>query len=199
MRGVIISSSKGRSFLDGANLQEILTDATPQVIRLVVQRYQDALAALAKAPFPVVALLDGQTALGGGFELLLWSCDHVFCGPGCRVGLPEVNVGLFPAGGGTQTLRRVVGFRTAVEMITSARVSPAEDFAQTGLFTVCPSGELKSRAMDWLLDHQGIVNRNYDPNYKEPDPISEEEKQQTLNKARFRYTQSVPAISPCGH
>lgn len=190
-RGVMIVSAKKTSFLDGANLQEIMQDATPQMIRIVVTRYQDALVALAKAPFPVVAALDGQSALGGGFELLLWACDHVFAAPGSRMGLPEVNVGLFPAGGGTQTLPKVVGFKTAVEMITQARISPAETLASTGFVTICPPGEVRGPAVAWLLEHHHIVNRNYDPNYRDPDPISGEDKQKIIDRARIRY-----AISP---
>lgn len=186
--GMMITSGKRKSFLDGANLQEIMTDATPQLLRMVVQRYQDALAALAKSPFPVVAVLDNQTALGGGFELLLWACDHVFCTSGSRMGLPEVSVGLFPAGGGTQTLKRVVGFEAAVDMILAGRVSSSETFAETGVVTVGSSAELKERALSWLADHQGIINRNYDPKYEEPKPLSDEEKQRVINKARFRYT-----------
>ncbi len=189
-RGVLLVSGKRRSFLDGANLREIIQDATPQMIRSVIQRAQDALAALAQSPFPVVACLDRQTALGGGFELLLWACDQVFASPGSRMGLPEVNVGLFPAGGGTQTLKRVVGFTAAVEMIMSARVSPAEDFADTPLVTICPSEELRPRAIAWLEHHQGFINRNYDRDYEEPAGLSAEEKQQAINKARVRYTVS---------
>lgn len=186
--GVIFTSGKKRSFLDGANLQEILTDATPQMIRSVSRRYQEALATFAAAPFPVVAILDGHTALGGGFELLLLACDHVFAAPGSKMGLPETNVGLFPAGGGTQTLRKVVGFKTAVDMIMQARVSPAESFAETGFVTITPSEELEERVRAWLSEHRGIVNRNYDPDYTDPDVRPPEEMQRIINAARFRYT-----------
>ncbi|MBI5250120.1 MAG: enoyl-CoA hydratase/isomerase family protein [Desulfomonile tiedjei] len=186
--GVLIVSGKKKSFLDGANLKEILAGATPQIARQIVQRYQDSLAFLAKCPFPVVAALDGQTALGGGFELLLWACDHVFSSPGSRMGLPEVSVGLFPAGGGTQTLKRVVGFKTAVDMITTARVGGVDAFANSGVFTICAASEMKSRAIRWIEQNQGIVNRNYDPNYEEPDSSSPEDKQVLLNRVRFRYT-----------
>ncbi len=186
--GVLFVSAKKRSFLDGANLREVLTDATPPMVRIAVSRFQDILAHLATAPFPVAAILAGQSALGGGFELLLWACDRVFASPGSKVGLPETNVGLFPAGGGTQTLKRVVGFKTAVDMITTARVSSVETFAETSLFTLCEPGELTSKAMEWLQSNTGIVNRNYDPDHTEPDPLPDEEKQTILNKARFRYT-----------
>lgn len=188
VRGVLVVSGKKKSFLDGANLKEILTDATPQTARQIVQRFQDALAFLAKSPFPVVAALDGQTALGGGFEFLLWACDHVFSTSGSRMGLPEVSVGLFPAGGGTQTLKRIVGLKTAVDMITTARVSGVDAFAAAGVFTICPVGELGSRALKWIEQNQGITNRNYNPSHQEPNDLPLEEKQIVLNKARFRYT-----------
>ncbi len=190
VRGVLIVSGKKKSFLDGANLKEIMTGGTPQTVRQVVQRYQDSLAFLAKCPFPVVAALDGQTALGGGFELLLWACDYVFSTPGSKVGLPEVSVGLFPAGGGTQTLKGVVGFKTAVEMITTARVTAVDDLADSGVFTICPAAELKSRSAKWIQGNQSIINRNYDPSYAEPEALSLEEKQTVLNRTRFRYTVS---------
>ena len=89
VRGVLLASGKKNSFLDGANLKEVMTDASPQAIRLAIIKYQDILAALAKSPFPVVAMLNAQTALGGGLELLLWGCDHVFATIGSRWDSPK--------------------------------------------------------------------------------------------------------------
>ncbi|MGO9122281.1 MAG: 3-hydroxyacyl-CoA dehydrogenase NAD-binding domain-containing protein [Desulfomonilaceae bacterium] len=187
VRGVVLSSAKKNSFLDGANLKELITDASPQSIRLAVIRYQDILAALAKSPFPVVAMLDAQTALGGGLELLLWGCDHVFATPGSKVGQPEVNVGLFPIGGATCTLTRVVGFKTAIEMITTGRVSSAESFINPAFLTMCSSADLKPLAKGWIDENQSVINRNYDPNFQEPDALPDEEKQKIINSARLRY------------
>lgn len=187
VRGVVIVSGKKKSFLDGANLKEIITDATPAVIRHVTLRYQESLAALANCPFPVVALLEGQTALGGGFELLLWGCDHVFSTASSRMGLPEVNVGLFPAGGGTQALPKVIGFKAAVDSIAGGRVNAAEDYVGSGFVSICASNELKSKAVEWIELHQGTINRNYDPGFQEPHPLSKEEKLKILAAARSRY------------
>jgi 3-hydroxyacyl-CoA dehydrogenase / enoyl-CoA hydratase / 3-hydroxybutyryl-CoA epimerase len=186
--GVIFVSRKRKSFLDGANLKEILTGDTPELVRSVAIRYQTVLESLARSPFPVVAILDGQTALGGGFELLLWACDHIFTTRASRLGLPEVGVGLFPAGGGTQTLRRVVGFKSALDMIMNARMNSPDAFRTSGVFTICPSDELAPRATTWLHEHRGIINRNYDPDFQEPDAIPDQEKQRALNQARFRFT-----------
>jgi 3-hydroxyacyl-CoA dehydrogenase / enoyl-CoA hydratase / 3-hydroxybutyryl-CoA epimerase len=187
VRGIIIVSGKKKSFLDGANLKEIITDPTPAVIRHVTLRYQESMARLAGSIFPVVALLDGQTALGGGFELLLWGCDCVFATASSKMGLPEVNVGLFPAGGGTQTLPKVVGFKTAVNMILAGKVSSAEEYSKTGFVTICDSRELEARATQWIEDHQGIINRNYDSDFSSPEPLSEDEKRKIIATARSRY------------
>jgi len=187
VRGVILVSGKKRSFLDGANLKELTTDATPGTLRHVVLMFQEVLAALAKSPFPVVAVLDGQTALGGGFELLLWGCDHVLATASSKMGLPEVNVGLFPAGGGTQILPRIVGFKAAVDAILNGRVSSAEDYAKSDFLTLGASGELKEEAVRWIDGHQSVINRNYDPSSQSADQSTSQEKTKVLADARKRY------------
>lgn len=186
-RGVMIVSQKKGSFLDGANLKEIMGDGGRAGVRHLLLRYQEALADLARTPFPVVALLDGQTALGGGFELILWACDRVFATPSAKLGLPEVNVGLFPAGGGTQTLPKVVGFKAAVDGVLSGRVASASDYASTSLVTLCESGDLRRSAAAWIDANQGVVNRNCNTDFKEPDAHSADEKQKILDGARLRY------------
>lgn len=188
-RGVIVRSGKRSSFLDGANLKEIVSGGGRGSVRHLLLRYQEALAALAKSPFPVVAVLENQTALGGGMELLLWACDHVFTTVKSRMGLSEVSVGLFPAGGGTQTLPKVVGFKAAVDLILNGRVVSAADYAQTSLVTLCDPGELMSRAESWIHEHQGISNRNYDPNFVGPDPLPVGKQREVLASARSRYGQ----------
>jgi len=185
--GVIICSAKPRSFLDGANLQEILAGGSRESIRHTVLRYQKALHTLAQAPFSVVAQLDGQTALGGGFELLLWSCDHVFASPGSKVGLVEINVGLFPAGGGTWTLARLVGFSQALQMIMAGRPVPADTLAGVGFVTGVSSGELRGAALEWIAAHGKVANRNCDDSCPEPDTLTVEEKKGLLEKARRRH------------
>ncbi|MFH1113073.1 MAG: 3-hydroxyacyl-CoA dehydrogenase NAD-binding domain-containing protein [Pseudomonadota bacterium] len=189
-RGLILVSGKKRSFLDGINLKELLSCETPQVVRLFTARRHGVSASPAKARFPVVALLDGQTALGGGFELLLWACDHVFTTPTSRMGFPETSLGLFPCGGGTQTLPRVVGLESALDMILNARVGAPKRLDNPDVFTICPSEDLRPRALKWIEDHQGTVNRNYDPEYRGPHPLSDEEKRRVLDEARSRFTVS---------
>jgi enoyl-CoA hydratase len=67
-------------------------------------------------PKPVVAAINGL-CMGGGFELTL-ACDLRIASPIVEsIGLPETRIGIFPGGGGTQRLPRVVGEAKALEII----------------------------------------------------------------------------------
>jgi enoyl-CoA hydratase len=55
--------------------------------------------------------------MGGGFELSL-ACDLRIAGSTVTaIGLPETRLGIFPGGGGTQRLPRIIGEAKALEMI----------------------------------------------------------------------------------
>jgi enoyl-CoA hydratase len=62
---------------------------------------------------PLIAAVDGF-ALAGGLELAL-SCDPIVAAAGARLGLPEVTVGLFAAGGGVFRLAVAKGARAFAE------------------------------------------------------------------------------------
>lgn len=71
---------------------------------------------IAAAPKPVIAAINGL-CMGGGFELSLY-CDLRIAAPDVEaIGLPETRVGIFPGGGGTQRLPRIIGEAKALEMI----------------------------------------------------------------------------------
>jgi enoyl-CoA hydratase len=71
---------------------------------------------IAGADKPVIAAINGL-CMGGGFELSL-ACDLRIAGQDVTaIGLPETRVGIFPGGGGTQRLPRIIGEAKAVEMI----------------------------------------------------------------------------------
>jgi len=71
---------------------------------------------IAAADKPVVAAINGLCQ-GGGFELAL-ACDIRIATPdAASIGLPETRIGIFPGGGGTQRLPRVVGEAKALEII----------------------------------------------------------------------------------
>lgn len=75
---------------------------------------------------PVVAAINGA-ALGGGYEIAL-ACHHrvALDTPGSRIGLPEVTLGLLPAGGGVTRTVRLLGISDALTkvLLQGTRYSP---------------------------------------------------------------------------
>jgi len=87
---------------------------------------------LAEAPKPVVAAINGL-CMGGGFELSL-ACDIRIAAPrDVTIGLPETRVGIFPGGGGTQRLPRVVGEAKALEIILRGLTFDADEALRIGV------------------------------------------------------------------
>jgi enoyl-CoA hydratase/carnithine racemase len=81
--------------------------------------------------FPVIAACNGH-ALGGGAVLAL-ACDFRVASESAKFGFPEVKVGAFASGSGTQRLPRLVGRGRALELLLSGRVITAQEALQYGL------------------------------------------------------------------
>jgi len=110
-----------------------MTALAPDRVDLVVER-------CAK---PIVAAVNGY-ALGGGCEIAL-ACTLRIASETAQLGLPEVNLGIFPGLGGTQRLSRLVGVGRALELILTARILSAREALEYGLVS-------KVTAPEKLLD-----------------------------------------------
>ena len=83
------------------------------------------------ARFPIIAACNGH-ALGGGAVLAL-ACDFRIAAESAKFGFPEVKVGAFASGSGTQRLPRLVGRGRALELLLTGRVINAQEALQIGL------------------------------------------------------------------
>lgn len=119
--GLVIVSAKPRSFLAGADIGLFDQVSSAAEVQALSQQAQAGFRRLAKLHVPVVAAIDGA-CLGGGLELAL-ACDVRVAAntSATRFGLPEVRLGLLPAGGGTQRLPRLVGLQTALDLMLTGR------------------------------------------------------------------------------
>ena len=106
IKGVVITgSSAAGAFAAGGDVREMRErDAVEQRTALERPRIYEAVATL---PMPVVARITGY-ALGGGCELAM-ACDIRIAHEKATLGLPEITLGIFPGGGGTQRLPHLVG------------------------------------------------------------------------------------------
>jgi enoyl-CoA hydratase/carnithine racemase len=130
VRAVVLSSAAPKAFCVGADLKErnALSDDELRAQRPVTRA---AYRAVLDLPVPVVAAVHGF-ALGGGLELAL-ACDLIVADSTAVLGLPEVSVGVIPAGGGTQLLARRLGWSRAADLIFTARRLDADQARDLGL------------------------------------------------------------------
>jgi 3-hydroxyacyl-CoA dehydrogenase len=138
-KGVVIICD-GRTFIAGADITEFGGGAQQAVGLHEVQ------AAMEDSPIPVIAAIHG-TALGGGLETAL-AAHYRVAVSSAKLGLPEVNLGLLPGGGGTQRLPRLTGVPKALEMMTSGRHIGTTEAFESGLVDEVVEGDPASELAD---------------------------------------------------
>lgn len=128
IRVLILASEHPQAMLVDVAELVAMTPAEARAFSASGHRLADALAA---APFPVIAAVNGP-ALGGGCELVL-SCDLAIAGSDATFGQIEASGGVIPGFGGTWRLARRVGFQRACQLIFSAAIIDAPTAAAYGL------------------------------------------------------------------
>lgn len=128
--GAVIVTGAGRSFVAGADIGEIASEAR-DALEAHASRGQAIFSAIEQMRKPVVAAVNGF-ALGGGCELAL-ACHVRVASTKARFGLPEVKLGLMPGYGGTQRLPRLVGRGAALRLILSGELVDAAEAHRIGL------------------------------------------------------------------
>ncbi len=127
---VIFKGAGKKAFCAGADLSEFLSAPSPVVARQV--RFErDVWRLFLNIPQPLIAALHGYV-LGSGIEIAL-CCDIRIASEDSQFGMPEVDLGIIPAAGGTQTLPRTVGRGKALEMLLANRWISAEEAYHIGL------------------------------------------------------------------
>ena len=123
VKGVVLTG-KGRAFIAGADISEFGGNVEGKSLNEVFQK-------LEFCKKPVVAAING-IALGGGLETAL-CCNYRIIDKSAIVGLPEVNLGLLPGGGGTQRLPRLAGPGEALKMMLTGSHVPAQKALNLGI------------------------------------------------------------------
>jgi len=126
-------------FCSGGSLDELLAPTHP---------LDDAYAgflALADAPIPTIAVVDGAV-VGAGVNLPL-ACDVVLTSPDARIDPRFLDVGIHPGGGHLQRLRERVGRQGAAALSLCGDQITGEEAVSAGLAWRCvPTHELLATA-----------------------------------------------------
>lgn len=138
--GVVCLTGAGhRAFCAGADLGGAEA-VGPEGTGMDLQSYAALLKDFAASHKPIVGRVAGH-CVGGGVGLML-SCDMVYAAEHAKIGMPEVNVGLFPMMV-TALLPRHASRKKVLEMIFTGQLVSARVAEQLGLVTrVCESDTL---------------------------------------------------------
>ncbi|MCX7308256.1 MAG: 3-hydroxyacyl-CoA dehydrogenase NAD-binding domain-containing protein [Afipia sp.] len=164
VKGVVITSAK-EAFCAGADLT-MLTGMNQTYVEMLKSKGEEAankfvfdnvrvlsqtFRNIETGGKPWVAAINGL-ALGGGFELTL-ACQYRVASdnPKTRLGLPEIKVGLFPGGGGTQRLPRMMQTQDALQMLLKGDAVDVNKAKASGILgAVVPAADLIKTAKDWI-------------------------------------------------
>jgi 3-hydroxyacyl-CoA dehydrogenase/enoyl-CoA hydratase/3-hydroxybutyryl-CoA epimerase len=133
VRAVVVASGKPDGFVAGADIKELIAATSGYELSELSRRGQAAFSRLAASNKPVVAAIHGA-CLGGGLELALACHARVASSDEkTRLGLPEVQLGLLPALGGTQRLPRLIGTEAALDLLLTGKQLDARRAQRMGL------------------------------------------------------------------
>jgi enoyl-CoA hydratase/carnithine racemase len=148
VRVLIVTGAGDRAFVAGADIKEFpgLFKGRAGLAGQFALAGHKMFNALDNFPRPTIAAVNGL-ALGGGCELAL-ACDLRVAADTAQFGLPEIKLGLFPGGGGTQRLPRLIGEARAKEFMYLGDPISAGEALQIGLINrVVPAGQLVEETM----------------------------------------------------
>ncbi|WP_203555906.1 enoyl-CoA hydratase-related protein [Bacillus sp. B15-48] len=127
---VILTGTGEKTFVAGADIRE-LANLDEESGRARVFKSKEFFSYIDNYPIPIIAAINGS-ALGGGFEVVM-CCDISVAVKEVKIGLPEVNLGIIPGGGGTQRLTRYVSPGMAKLMIYTGKLLSADEAYQLGI------------------------------------------------------------------
>jgi 3-hydroxyacyl-CoA dehydrogenase/enoyl-CoA hydratase/3-hydroxybutyryl-CoA epimerase len=164
VKGVVVASGKAH-FAGGADLT--MLEGANRAFREAAARDGEEVAA--KALFDLTSRLShiyrrietsgkpwaiaiNGHCLGGGFELALACHYRVMADDDkTRVGLPEIKIGLFPGGGGTTRVARLMPTPDALQLLLKGdQIKPAAAKAKNLVHALAPRAELVENAKNWI-------------------------------------------------
>jgi 2-(1,2-epoxy-1,2-dihydrophenyl)acetyl-CoA isomerase len=133
---VVLLSGAGRNFCAGGDIHTFESKGAelPAYLREATAWLQLATAALIQLKAPVVTVVQGFAAGGGGLGLVCAS-DIVIAARSAKFFSGAVRVGMAPDGGSSVTLAQLVGLRQALRILLTNPTLDAEEAAAIGLIT----------------------------------------------------------------
>jgi 3-hydroxyacyl-CoA dehydrogenase / enoyl-CoA hydratase / 3-hydroxybutyryl-CoA epimerase len=153
VRGVLVRSGKPASFIVGADVDAIAAIESPEEGAEAARLGQAIYLELERLAVPTLAAIHGP-CMGGGTELAL-ACRYRVASDHDRtsIGLPEVQLGILPAWGGTTRLPRLLGLQAALDLLLTGKTVNARRARSLGLVEeVLPHSEFLEKSLQFLRE-----------------------------------------------
>lgn len=152
----IIFISRKPDFMAGADIKSFQIEKEGD-FRPFQAKGHEALALIENSAKPFVAAIHGA-CVGLGTELSLACHGRIATNsPKTKMGLPEVQLGLLPGGGGTQRLPRLIGIQKALDMMLTGKQIDSRRAKKWGLVDeVTDEGKLLHAAM---IMAKGLIDK----------------------------------------
>ncbi|MDD3023906.1 MAG: enoyl-CoA hydratase-related protein [Syntrophomonadaceae bacterium] len=141
---VLIITGGDKVFAAGGDIKAMM-ECNPLEVKAYVTPIHQVFNKIASFSKPTIAAISGF-ALGGGVELAA-TCDFRIAGDDASFGFPEINLGIFPAAGGSQRMPRLIGLAMTKELMFTGDIIDASKASAIGLVNrVVPKEEVLKEA-----------------------------------------------------
>ena len=196
-KALVLRSAKERIFIAGADIKAIRSMQHVRVNDLIWLG-QAVFDRLARLPMPKVAAIHGA-CMGGGFEVTL-ACDWRIASDheSTKIGLPETQLGILPAWGGSTRLSRIVGLRKALDLITTGKLLNASAAKHAGLVShVVAAERLETLARRLVREKRPVPRFRFENLFSAV--IGRMAKRKVFEKTRGLYPSITKAVEVVTH
>ncbi|HST67757.1 MAG TPA: enoyl-CoA hydratase/isomerase family protein [Mycobacteriales bacterium] len=150
VRAVVLTGA-GPAFSGGGDLA-LLEDKAAQAKTghdqtASMRRFYDVFLSVVRAPFPVLAAVNGH-AVGAGACVAI-ACDLAVVSTEAKIGLNFVRLGIHPGMGGSWSLPRLVGPQRAAELLYTGRLVTGAEAAGYGMaLEAVPPAQVLPRTLE---------------------------------------------------
>ncbi len=189
IKGAVFISRKRGNFHAGANLNMLDQMNDEEETARDLDVFHTMFKSLEALPYPTLAAIEGH-CLGGGLEFALACTARIAKETKTTViGLPECTLGIFPGGGGTQRLPRLVGYK-ALDLILKGTVLQPNQALELGIIDrlVSADQDLLAEAIDFLtgITAGETTLKRAEHDFSQIDEVARSARQEILKTTRGR-------------
>jgi enoyl-CoA hydratase/carnithine racemase len=145
---VVVLGGSGRAFSAGVDVAA-MRDLDAAGARTLIDALRTTIRALEEVPVPTIARLHGHV-LGGALELVL-ACDLRIAAASCRLGMPEITVGI-PSVIQAALLPGLIGWGRTTELLLGGRPVEATEAERWGLVNRAVEEDALDREVEGWVD-----------------------------------------------